>query len=60
MVPILRSGLHAFRHYAGTRIYMETGRLEDAAGHLGHASIETTRAYAKWADDGLGKVIEGW
>lgn len=51
---------HAFRHYAGTRLYRQTGRLEDAARHLGHASIETTRIYAKWADDTVKKAVEDW
>jgi integrase/recombinase XerC len=47
-VPYL--GLHALRHYAGTRLVREGGTLEDAARHLGHSNLETARAYAKWAD----------
>ena len=43
-------GWHAFRHYAGTRIVRETASLEHAARHLGHATLETTRVYAKWSD----------
>lgn len=51
---------HAFRHHAGTKLYRQTGRLEDAARHLGHSTIETTRIYAKWADDTVKKAVEGW
>ncbi|MGX9688621.1 tyrosine-type recombinase/integrase [Deinococcus wulumuqiensis] len=52
-------GFHAFRHYAGTRIAGSLG-LEDAARHLGHSSIETTRVYAKWADTALGNELRNW
>ena len=31
-------GWHAFRHYAGIRLVRQTGSLEHAARHLGHAS----------------------
>ena len=41
-------GVHALRHYAGTRIYRETRDLNEAAHVLGHASLETTRVYAKY------------
>lgn len=51
---------HAFRHYAGTKLYRQTGRLEDVARHLGHSNIETTRVYAKWADDTVKTAVEGW
>ena len=53
-------GWHAFRHYAGTRLVTQTGNLEHAARHLGHASIETTRIYAKWSDRALSDAIAGW
>nr|WP_291426736.1 tyrosine-type recombinase/integrase [Deinococcus sp.] len=52
-------GFHAFRHYAGTKIAGTLG-LEDAARHLGHSSIETTRVYAKWADTSLTNVLKNW
>ena len=52
-------GFHAFRHYAGTRIAGALG-LEDAARHLGHSSIETTRVYAKWADASLSNTLRNW
>jgi integrase/recombinase XerC len=52
-------GWHAFRHYAGTKLAATLG-LEDAARHLGHASIETTRVYAKWADNTLRGELAGW
>ncbi len=41
-------GVHALRHYMGTRIYRETRDLGEAAHVLGHASLETTRVYAKY------------
>lgn len=53
-------GWHAFRHYAGTRLVSQTGNLENAARHLGHASIETTRVYAKWSDQALNVVLADW
>lgn len=53
-------GYHALRHYAGTRLLREGQSLDAAARHLGHASIETTHSYAKWADDGLKNVLAGW
>lgn len=56
---IHNKGFHAFRHYAGTRIAGTLG-LEDAARHLGHSSIETTRIYAKWADASLVNALKDW
>lgn len=54
-------GLHALRHTCGTRLVAETnGNLEEAARHLGHASLETTRVYAKWSDTTLRKTIGAW
>lgn len=52
-------GFHAFRHYAGTRLAAALS-LEDAARHLGHASIETTRVYAKWSDTALSDALKEW
>lgn len=52
-------GWHAFRHYAGTRLAASAG-LENAARHLGHASIETTRVYAKWGDASLKNALADW
>lgn len=56
---IKSKGFHAFRHYAGTKIAGSLG-LEDAARHLGHSSIETTRVYAKWADTSLTNALKNW
>lgn len=53
-------GIHALRHTCGTRLVRETGSLEMAARHLGHSSIETTRVYAKWSDEGLRRAVNGW
>lgn len=41
-------GVHALRHYTGTRVYQETRDLNEVAHVLGHASIETTRVYAAY------------
>jgi integrase len=57
-VPYL--GLHALRHSAGTRLVREGATLEDAARHLGHASIATTRVYAKWSDEQLKQRVGDW
>lgn len=53
-------GWHAFRHYAGTRLVRQTGSLEHAARHLGHATLETTRVYAKWSDQALPTALADW
>ncbi|MDL2343621.1 site-specific integrase [Deinococcus sp. MIMF12] len=53
-------GYHALRHYAGTRLLAEGATLDDVARHLGHATIETTRIYAKWSDAGLRRRVSGW
>ncbi len=58
---VASKGLHALRHYAGTRITREhNGDLEPAARHLGHSSLETTRVYAKWSDEALKRSVGGW
>ena len=41
-------GVHALRHYTGTRLYRVTRDLNEVANTLGHASIETARVYAKY------------
>ena len=53
-------GIHSLRHAAGTRVVHETGSLEEAARHLGHASIETTRVYAKWSNTKLKATVGEW
>jgi len=55
-----RKALHPLRHTAGTRIVASGLSLEDAAQHLGHAHIETTRSYAKWSNKTLKKMIDTW
>jgi len=55
-----RRGVHSLRHSAGTRVVRETGSLEEAAHHLGHASIETTRVYAKWSNTRLKATVGEW
>ncbi len=53
-------GVHALRHYAGTRLMQQTNSLEDVARHLGHSSIETARVYAKWSDEKLRDALNDW
>ena len=53
-------GVHALRHYAGTRLMQQTGSLEHVARHLGHAQVETSRIYAKWSDETLREALSGW
>ena len=53
-------GIHSLRHAAGTRVVRETGSLEEAAHHLGHVSIETTRVYAKWSNKTLQATVGEW
>ncbi len=53
-------GVHALRHYAGTRLMQQTGSLEHVARHLGHTQIETSRIYAKWSDETLREVLSEW
>ena len=42
-------GLHALRHYCGTRVASEQG-LEAAQQHLRHSNLATTQTYAKWRE----------
>jgi integrase len=53
-------GVHALRHYAGTRLMQQTQNLEHIARHLGHSSIETSRIYAKWSDETLREALSEW
>lgn len=53
-------GIHSLRHAAGTRVVAETGSLEEAARHLGHTSIDTTRVYAKWSNKRLQATVGEW
>lgn len=54
-------GVHALRHYAGTRAAREHGgNLEPVARHLRHSSLETSRIYAKWSDETLRRSVGEW
>jgi len=53
-------GMHSLRHSAGTRLYAETGDLEETARHLGHTKLDTTRIYAKWNDRKLRETLSRW
>ncbi|MBB6099669.1 integrase/recombinase XerC [Deinobacterium chartae] len=51
---------HGLRHHAGTRLMAETRDLDRTAHHLGHANINTTRVYAKLADNALDNTAGQW
>lgn len=53
-------GIHSLRHTAGTRLFRETESMEDTARHLGHASTDTTRVYAKWSNTRLHATVGQW
>jgi len=53
-------GMHSLRHSAGTRLYAETGDLEETGRHLGHTKLDTTRIYAKWNDRKLRETLGRW
>lgn len=54
-------GVHALRHYSGTRAAREHGgNLEPVARHLRHSNIETARIYAKWSDETLRHSVGEW
>lgn len=59
-VAVPYKGVHALRHYAGTRLMQQTKNLEYVARHLGHSNIETSRIYAKWSDDTLRETLGDW
>jgi len=44
-------GSHALRHRCGTALYAICGDLARVAHHLGHGSLDTSRIYARMADD---------
>ncbi len=52
-------GFHALRHSAGSRLYQETGDLGTVADHLGHASLDTARRYAKRSAV-LTRIVSSW
>ena len=53
-------GVHALRHYTGTRVYRETRDLNEVAHVLGHASIETTRVYAAYDKAVKKDAVSDW
>ncbi|WP_245901183.1 tyrosine-type recombinase/integrase [Deinococcus yavapaiensis] len=46
-------GFHAFRKFNGTLLYRRTRDFARVAHHLGHASVNTTRAYVEVPADDL-------
>lgn len=51
-------GYHALRHSAGTRLYAATRDLHVTARHLRHSSVDTTRVYAKLAEDDYAQAVD--
>jgi len=60
VASVAPKGMHSLRHSAGTRLYAETGDLEETARHLGHTKLDTTRIYAKWNDRKLRETLSRW
>jgi len=52
--------VHGLRHGAGTRYYAQTKDLGRVAAHLRHENIQTTRVYAKLADDAIKEDLKDW
>ncbi len=52
--------VHGLRHGAGTRYYQQTKDLGRVAAHLRHENIQTTRIYAKLADEAIRDDIKDW
>ena len=52
--------VHGLRHGAGTRYYTQTKDLGRVAAHLRHENIQTTRIYAKLADDAIKDDLKDW
>ncbi|WP_045235239.1 tyrosine-type recombinase/integrase [Deinococcus pimensis] len=53
-------GCHAFRKHTGTRLYEALGDFAAVAEVLGHADINTTRAYVRVSGRRAGKVMRDW
>lgn len=53
-------GYHALRHYCGTHLYRATRDLQTVARHLRHSGIATSTIYAKWSEDDIRGLMEGW
>ncbi len=52
--------MRLLRHSAGTRLYGETGDLEETVRYLGHTKLDTTRIYATWNDRKLRETLSRW
>jgi integrase/recombinase XerC len=52
--------VHGLRHGAGTRYYAQTKDLGRVAAHLRHENIQTTRIYAKLADEAVKDDLKDW
>ena len=57
---VTERGLHSLRHTAGTRLYGQTHDLLQVAAQLGHAQVETSRAYAKRDRSELHQSVGEW
>ena len=59
-VTYSEKAVHGLRHGAGTRYYAQTKDLGRVAAHLRHGNIQTTRIYAKLADDSIKDDLKDW
>jgi integrase/recombinase XerC len=53
-------GFHAIRKRMGTRLYEELEDFVAVAEILGHADVNTTRAYVRVGQRRAGRVMRGW
>ena len=53
-------GVHALRHSAGTRLYLQTGDLGQVQDHLRHATLDMARHYAKSDRRRLRSNLSDW
>ena len=59
-IPYSDRAFHGLRHAAATRLYQQTQDLGRVAAHLRHSNIQTTRRYAKLAEDALRDNMKDW
>lgn len=59
-VEYQEKAVHGLRHGAGTKYYAQTKDLGRVAAHLRHENIQTTRIYAKLADETVQQDVKDW
>ncbi len=60
VASVAPKGMRLLRHSAGTRLYGETGDLEETVRYPGHTKLDTTRIYATWNDRKLRETLSRW